>query len=63
ALLYHATGNWNIAEILAQNQSATLGHLFLIVAVVSPLISGWYSGAFALSYLTPLRPNQSILLI
>ncbi|MCB0110124.1 MAG: hypothetical protein KDE53_29580 [Caldilineaceae bacterium] len=63
AVLYHATGNWNIAEILAQNQSATLGHLFLIVAVVSPLISGWYSGAFALSYLTPLRPNQSILLI
>ncbi|MEZ4676045.1 MAG: hypothetical protein R2932_17605 [Caldilineaceae bacterium] len=63
ALLYRATGNWNIADILAQSHSAMLGHLFLIVAVISPLISGWYSGAFALSYLTPLKPNQSILLI
>lgn len=63
AYLFHATGNWNIADILAQTQSAALGHIFLIVAVVSPLISGWYSGAFALSYLTPLKPNQSILLI
>lgn len=63
ALLYHATGNWNIADVLAQTQSAALGHMFLIVAVISPLISGWYSGAFALSYLTPLKPNQSILLI
>lgn len=63
ALLYRATGHWNIADVLAQTQSATLGHLFLIVAVISPLISGWYSGAFALSYLTPLTPNQSTLLI
>lgn len=63
AYLYYATGNWNIADILAQTKSSALGHIFLIVAVISPLISGWYSGAFALSYLTPLKPNQSILLI
>ncbi len=63
ALLYRATGNWNIADVLAQSHSAALGHLFLIVAVIAPLASGWYSGAFALSHLTPLRPNQSTLLI
>ncbi len=63
ALLYWATGNWNIADVLAQSHSAALGHLFLIVAVISPLISGWYSGALALSHLTPLSPRQSTLLI
>ncbi len=63
ALLYFATGSWNIADLLTQTGSAAIGHIFLIVAVVSPLISGWYSGAFALSHLTPLRPNQSTLLI
>ena len=63
ALLYRATGNWNIADVLAQTHSAALGHLFLIVAVISPLISGWYSGAFAISHLTGLRPNQSTLFI
>lgn len=63
ALLYWATGNWNIADVLAQAQSPALGHTFLLVAVISPLISGWYSGALALSHLTPLTPHQSTLLI
>lgn len=63
ALLYRATGHWNIADVLAQTHSPALGHLFLIVAVISPLVSGWYSGAFAISHLTPLGPNQSTLLI
>jgi purine-cytosine permease-like protein len=63
ALLYYATGNWNIADLLAQRHSAALGHLFLIVAVISPLISGWYSGALAISHMTPLTARQSTLFI
>ncbi|MEZ4863658.1 MAG: hypothetical protein R3C14_20220 [Caldilineaceae bacterium] len=63
ALLYHATGSWNIADVLRQAHSAALGHLFLVVAVISPLVSGWYSGALALSNLTPLTTRQSTLLI
>ncbi|MEM7134631.1 MAG: hypothetical protein AAF702_50685 [Chloroflexota bacterium] len=62
-LLYRATGNWNIADVLTQAQSASLGHIFLMVSVISPLISGWYSGALALSSLTSLTPRQGTILI
>ena len=57
ALLYHATGHWNIADILSTTRSATLGHIFLLFAVTAPLLSGLYSGALALSSVTrlPLR--------
>ncbi|MEZ4708234.1 MAG: hypothetical protein R3A44_13565 [Caldilineaceae bacterium] len=62
-LLYHATGQWNIADILTQVQSAGLGHLFLLIAVASPLLSGLYSGALALSGVSPLSLRQSTALI
>jgi len=63
ALLYRATGNWNIADVLNQAQWAELGHIFLLVSVISPLISGWYSGSLALSSVTPLSIRQSTILI
>lgn len=63
ALLFRSTGDWNIADVLTQARSAALGHIFLIIAVISPLISGWYSGALALSNLTPLTQRQSTILI
>ena len=62
-LLYHSTGRWNIADILTQVQSAGLGHLFLLIAVASPLLSGLYSGALALSGVSPLSLRQSTALI
>ncbi len=63
ALLFQTTGNWNIADILTQAQSAALGHLFLILAVVSPLLSGFYSGALALANVSPLDQRQSTFVI
>ncbi|MEZ4734512.1 MAG: hypothetical protein R3E79_46065 [Caldilineaceae bacterium] len=63
ALLYHATGHWNIADILTATRSATLGHLFLLIAVASPLLSGLYSGALALASVTRLHLRASTALI
>jgi len=63
ALLYRATGNWNIADVLTLAQQPELGHVFLMVSVISPLVSGWYSGGLALSNLTSLTIRQSTILI
>lgn len=63
AMLFYATGNWNIADVLTQSQSAALGHIFLILAVVSPLLSGFYSGTLALVSISPLKERQATLLI
>ncbi|MCE7986894.1 MAG: hypothetical protein DYG89_37450 [Caldilinea sp. CFX5] len=63
ALLYYATGHWNIADILTMTRSATLGHLFLLLAVTAPLLSGLYSGALALSSVTRLHLRYTTALI
>ena len=63
AFLYYATGHWNIADVLTQAQSAALGHIFLILAVASPLLSGFYSGALALSKISPLNERYRTLTI
>jgi len=63
ALLYRTTGHWNIADILTATRSATLGHLFLLIAVASPLLSGLYSGALALASVTRLHLRSSTTLI
>lgn len=62
-LLYHATGHWNIADILSTTRSATLGHIFLLLAVTAPLLSGLYSGALALSSVTRLHLRYTTALI
>lgn len=43
AVVYRATGDYNIADVLAKNQSATLGNLFLIISVIAPSMSGFHS--------------------
>lgn len=63
ALLYHATGHWNIADILTTTRSATLGHIFLLLAVTAPLLSGLYSGALAFASLTKLHLRYATALI
>lgn len=63
ALLYHATGHWNIADILSTTRSATLGHIFLLFAVTAPLLSGLYSGALALSSVTRLHLRYATAMI
>jgi len=63
AILYQATGDWNIADILAKTHLASLGQLFLIVSVASPVLSGLHSGSLALVSLTSLSKRQSVGLI
>lgn len=63
AILYQTTGNWNLADILSEAQSAALGHIFLIIAVASPAISGLHSGSLALSGVTKLNRRLSVLII
>lgn len=63
AILYQTTGNWNLADILAAERSATLGHIFLIISVASPLLSGMHSGVLALQGLLPIPKRLGISLI
>lgn len=63
AMLFGATGDWNIADVLTTAQSAALGHIFLIMAVVSPLLSGYYSGSLALSSSSRFTARQSVYII
>lgn len=63
AILYQATGNWNLADVLASEQSATLGYIFLIIAVASPLLSGMHSGVLALQALLPINKRLGIAFI
>jgi hypothetical protein len=62
-LLYQATGDWNLADILAQKPSAALGHLFLILAVISPALSGLHSASLALESISPLRRRHSVIVM
>lgn len=59
AALYQATGDWNLADILAQTHLAVLGHLFLILSIASPSLSGLHSGILAVQSVTPLSKRQS----
>ena len=50
-------------HVLTKTQSATLGHLFLLIAVASPLLSGLHSGTLALANLSTWSARTSRLLI
>lgn len=63
AMLFGATGDWNIADVLTTAQSAALGHIFLIMAVISPLLSGYYSGSLALANSSRFSARQSVYII
>ena len=63
AILYQTTGDWNLADVLSNAQSASLGHIFLIVSVASPALSGLHSGSLALTSITKLKPRITILII
>ena len=59
AILYQATGDWNLADILVQTHLAWLGQLFLLVSIASPTLSGLHSGALALANVTKLGKRQA----
>jgi len=61
--LYRTTGESNLADILAQTPSAGLGHIFLVLAVISPILTNFHSGTLALEGLVPLSKRQGALLI
>jgi purine-cytosine permease-like protein len=61
--LYRTTGESNLADILAQTPSAGLGHVFLVLAVISPILTNFHSGTLALERLVPLNKRQGALLI
>lgn len=63
AILFQAAGDWNIADILARTRLAILGHLFLLVAIASPALSGIHSGALAISNITGLSKRSAVGLI
>ena len=60
-LLFQATGDWNLADILAQKPSAALGHVFLILAVVSPSLSGLHTAVLAIESVSPLKRQQGLI--
>lgn len=62
-LLFQATGEWNLADILARKPSAALGHLFLILAVISPALSGLHSAVLALESISPLSRQHGLILM
>ena len=59
--LYQRTGEWNLADILAQTPSAGLGHLFLVLAVISPVMTNFHSATIALQSLVPVSRRQGYL--
>lgn len=59
-VLYHSVGDWNLADILARTRSAALGHLFLVLSIVAPALSGFHSGSLAIQSLVPLSRRQSM---
>jgi len=62
-LLFQATGDWNLADILAQKPAAALGHVFLILAVVSPSLSGLHTAVLAIESVSPLKRQQGLVLM
>ena len=62
-LLYQATGDWNIAELLAKSDRALLGQIFLIIAIASPMLGATYTGSLAVSSLTGLTQRRSVWLL
>jgi len=63
AILFEATGDWNIADILAKTHLAVLGQLFLLIAVASPALSGIHSGALAIGSVAGLSKRSAVGLI
>lgn len=63
AALYRVAGDWNIADVLARQEAAALGHVFLILSVVSPALSGFHSGTLAVEALVglPRRPAAGLI--
>lgn len=63
AILYASVGDWNLADVLAQHESAWLGNLFLVLSIVAPGLSSVHSGALALESLISIHKRQSAILI
>lgn len=63
ALTYRAVGDWNIADVLARSQSATLGSIFLVLSVIAPSLSGFHSGSLAMSSISPVGKRAGAVLI
>lgn len=62
-LLYQTTGDWNLADILARTPSAGLGHIFLVLSVISPILSNFHSSALTLESLVSLKRRYAVLLV
>lgn len=62
ALLYRATGDWHLDTILAATPYAILGQLFIIISLVSPMLSTMHSGSLALAQVVRIPPRISVAL-
>lgn len=62
-ILYRRAGESNLAQLLSQSESAFLGHIFLLLAVISPSLSNIYSVSFNIRDLAPLPHRAAALII
>lgn len=62
-ILFRRAGESNLAQLLSQSESAFLGHIFLLLAVISPSLSNIYSGSFSIRDLAPLPHRAAALII
>ena len=62
-MLYRATGDWNLAEIFAQTSLPWLGNLFLVLSLLSPLMSTVHSGSLAWEQILPISQRNGAFLL
>lgn len=62
-ILYQTTGGWNLADVLARTPSARLGHIFLVLAVIGPILSNLHSGSLAIESLASLKKRYGVFLM
>ncbi|MGB1250511.1 MAG: hypothetical protein ACPG8W_07880 [Candidatus Promineifilaceae bacterium] len=59
ALLYNATGSWNLDTIMAATPYAVLGQVFIIISLLSATLSTLHSGSLALAEVVRIPPRVS----
>ena len=62
-ILFRRTGSWDLVVVFGNTRLAVLGHLFIIVALTSPALSGLHSGSLALSHVFPISKRIGMVVI
>lgn len=62
ALLYRATGHWNLDTIMDATPYAILGQLFIIISLMSAMLSTLHSGSLALAQVLRIPARVSTII-